>query len=289
MRRLLFVDYQTPSPYNTYLIDGLPPGPLNNPSDDTIDAVLNNERHEFLYFVADGTGGHDFSRTVARAQRQGGAVEPVPARADGHPPRSRGGSRRRRADAAPARRPAGLTSGGLGRPIPGFPLAAPRSPVPSLVRTLASAQLRSDLRNPATGAAGGGRIATTAAAYGFSGRLLAVSLGEALAGRGPLRRGSFGVRARRLRRRRVVRRAHGPPQGQRVADDAARDRAASTTRARLVGIGGYVGLMAVMVALPVGVRVAVTSGARDGRARRRARRRRRRSGRLPSRSRSSGR
>ncbi|HEX8297734.1 MAG TPA: endolytic transglycosylase MltG [Rubricoccaceae bacterium] len=65
MRRLLFVDYRTPSPYNTYLIDGLPPGPINNPSDDTIDAVLNNERHEFLYFVADGTGGHDFSRTVS--------------------------------------------------------------------------------------------------------------------------------------------------------------------------------------------------------------------------------
>ncbi len=64
MRRLLFVDYQTPSAYNTYLIEGLPPGPLNNPSDDTIDAVLDNERHEFLFFVADGTGGHDFSRTV---------------------------------------------------------------------------------------------------------------------------------------------------------------------------------------------------------------------------------
>ena len=65
MRRLLFVDYRTPSPYNTYLIDGLPPGPINNPSDDTIDAVLDNEAHEFLYFVADGTGGHDFSRTVS--------------------------------------------------------------------------------------------------------------------------------------------------------------------------------------------------------------------------------
>ena len=65
MRRLLFSDYQTPSPYNTYLIDGLPPGPINNPSDDTIEAVLSGgERHDFLYFVADGTGGHDFSRTV---------------------------------------------------------------------------------------------------------------------------------------------------------------------------------------------------------------------------------
>ncbi|HEX8386845.1 MAG TPA: endolytic transglycosylase MltG [Rubricoccaceae bacterium] len=63
-RRLLFVDYRTPSPYNTYLIDGLPPGPITNPSDRAVDAVLDAERHDFLYFVADGTGGHDFSRTV---------------------------------------------------------------------------------------------------------------------------------------------------------------------------------------------------------------------------------
>lgn len=65
MRRLLFVDYQTPSPYNTYLIEGLPPGPITNPTDTSLDAVLDAERHDFLYFVADGTGGHDFSRTVA--------------------------------------------------------------------------------------------------------------------------------------------------------------------------------------------------------------------------------
>lgn len=65
MRRLLFVDYRTPSPYNTYLIDGLPPGPITNPTDESIDAVLDSERHDYLYFVADGSGGHDFSRTVA--------------------------------------------------------------------------------------------------------------------------------------------------------------------------------------------------------------------------------
>ena len=64
-RRLLFVDYRTPSPYNTYLIDGLPPGPITNPSDAALDATLDAERHDFLYFVADGTGGHDFSRTVS--------------------------------------------------------------------------------------------------------------------------------------------------------------------------------------------------------------------------------
>jgi UPF0755 protein len=65
MRRLLLRDYQTPSPYNTYLIDGLPPGPITNPSDEAMDAVLNSERHDYLYFVADGTGGHTFTRTGA--------------------------------------------------------------------------------------------------------------------------------------------------------------------------------------------------------------------------------
>ena len=65
MRRLFFSDYAFPSAYNTYLIDGLPPGPITNPSDGTVEAVLDNESHDFLFFVADGTGGHDFSRTVA--------------------------------------------------------------------------------------------------------------------------------------------------------------------------------------------------------------------------------
>lgn len=65
MRRLLFADYRFASPYNTYLIDGLPPGPITNPTDEAIDAVLDPEDHDFLYFVADGSGGHDFSRTVS--------------------------------------------------------------------------------------------------------------------------------------------------------------------------------------------------------------------------------
>ena len=64
MRRLLTRDYNTPHPYNTYLIEGLPPGPINNPSDASIDAVLDAEEHEFLYFVANGTGGHTFTRTL---------------------------------------------------------------------------------------------------------------------------------------------------------------------------------------------------------------------------------
>lgn len=65
MRRLFTRDYSTQHPYNTYQIDGLPPGPINNPSDASIDAVLNAENHDYLFFVADGTGGHTFSRTVS--------------------------------------------------------------------------------------------------------------------------------------------------------------------------------------------------------------------------------
>jgi UPF0755 protein len=65
MRRLMLRDYQTPHPYNTYLIDGLPPAAITNPADETIDAVLDNERHDYLFFVADGTGGHTFTRTGA--------------------------------------------------------------------------------------------------------------------------------------------------------------------------------------------------------------------------------
>ena len=67
MRRLLTSDYRFPSPYNTYLIDGLPPGPITNPSESSIDAVLDAEDHDYLYFVAstDGSGRHRFSRTAA--------------------------------------------------------------------------------------------------------------------------------------------------------------------------------------------------------------------------------
>ena len=64
MRRLLFADYEFPDPYNTYRIDGLPPGPINNPSESSIRAVLDNEEHDFLYFVAKGDGTHTFSRTL---------------------------------------------------------------------------------------------------------------------------------------------------------------------------------------------------------------------------------
>lgn len=64
-RRLLRKDLEIDSPYNTYKYPGLPPGPICNPGRESIAAVLNPEPHNYIYFVADGTGGHVFAETLA--------------------------------------------------------------------------------------------------------------------------------------------------------------------------------------------------------------------------------
>lgn len=64
-RRLLSKDLEIDSPYNTYKNAGLPPGPIANPGQASIEAVLNPEQHDYIYFVADGTGGHVFSKTLS--------------------------------------------------------------------------------------------------------------------------------------------------------------------------------------------------------------------------------
>ncbi len=57
-------DLQTPTPYNTYMNFGLPPGPIGNPGDSAIKAALYPQESTYLFFVADGTGRHVFSTTL---------------------------------------------------------------------------------------------------------------------------------------------------------------------------------------------------------------------------------
>lgn len=62
-------DLRRESPYNTYLHYGLPPGPLNNPGKASILAALYPKRHRYLYFVANGSGGHTFSVSYGEHQK----------------------------------------------------------------------------------------------------------------------------------------------------------------------------------------------------------------------------
>ena len=64
-RGLLRSEIDQPTPYNTYQINGLPPSPICNPGKDAILATLNPAKSDDLYFVANGTGGHAFAKTLA--------------------------------------------------------------------------------------------------------------------------------------------------------------------------------------------------------------------------------
>ncbi|TCP96910.1 UPF0755 protein [Cricetibacter osteomyelitidis] len=62
-------DLETPTAYNTYVIDGLPPTPIAMPSEKSLMAVAKPEKTAFMYFVADGSGGHKFSKTLDEHNR----------------------------------------------------------------------------------------------------------------------------------------------------------------------------------------------------------------------------
>ena len=68
-RPIMKSEIEQPTPYNTYQIDGLPPGPIANPGRASLEAAANPARTRELYFVADGTGGHAFAETYEQHQR----------------------------------------------------------------------------------------------------------------------------------------------------------------------------------------------------------------------------
>jgi UPF0755 protein len=98
-RGILKSEISQPTPYNTYVIEGLPPGPIANPGRASIEAAANPARTKELFFVADGTGGHTFSETydvhqkgvaklrgiekdaASAASAAGAAAQPAPAAA----------------------------------------------------------------------------------------------------------------------------------------------------------------------------------------------------------------
>jgi UPF0755 protein len=62
-------EIQQPSPYNTYIVEGLPPGPIANPGRASLEATANPARTRDLFFVADGSGGHAFTETYDQHQK----------------------------------------------------------------------------------------------------------------------------------------------------------------------------------------------------------------------------
>jgi UPF0755 protein len=68
-RPILKSEIDQPTPYNTYQIDGLPPGPIANPGRAALEAAANPARTRELYFVADGTGGHAFAESYEQHQK----------------------------------------------------------------------------------------------------------------------------------------------------------------------------------------------------------------------------
>jgi UPF0755 protein len=68
-RPIMKSEIEQPTPYNTYVIEGLPPGPIANPGRAALEAAANPARTKEIFFVADGAGGHAFADTLDQHQK----------------------------------------------------------------------------------------------------------------------------------------------------------------------------------------------------------------------------
>src|SRR3954466_13239213 len=68
-RPIMRSEIEQPTPYNTYVIEGLPPGPIANPGRASLEAAANPARTKEIYFVADGTGAHAFAENLPQHQQ----------------------------------------------------------------------------------------------------------------------------------------------------------------------------------------------------------------------------
>ena len=85
-RPILKSEIEQPSPFNTYVIEGLPPTPIANSGRAALEAAANPARTKELFFVADGTGGHAFSDTYEQHQKNVARLRVIEQQARGEPP-----------------------------------------------------------------------------------------------------------------------------------------------------------------------------------------------------------
>ncbi len=138
-RGILRSEVERPTPYNTYQIEGLPPGPIANPGRAALEAVANPSRTKDLYFVADGSGGHAFAETLEQhnrnvvrwrmIERESKAQQSAPASVDRFQPDAPAGGRDQRGEAPNVSVPVfGALSPASPAEAPSKPAAQPPSP-----------------------------------------------------------------------------------------------------------------------------------------------------------------